>query len=264
MTACMQTRIIPIGTATTILEIGSLRLLTDPAFDPPGGRYSFGWGTGAIKLTAPAIPVESLGRIDTVLLSHDHHADNLDRLGRAFLPKAGRVVTTVAGAGRLGGNASGLRPWETIELHSSDGLRICVTATPARHGPPGSRPLAGDVIGFILQWEGQRHGGLYISGDTVWFRGVAEVARRFQIGTALLHVGGVRFPISGPIRYTFNGREAAHAAQALNARTVIPIHYEGWSHFREPRAEIERAFALAGLSDRLRWLPMGVSTAVEI
>lgn len=253
-----------IGTATIILEIGSLRLLTDPAFDPPGKRYSFGWGTRSVKLTASAIPVESIGQIDAVLLSHDHHADNLDRLGRAFLPKAGRVLTTVPGANRLRGNAFGLHPWETTELLSLDGFRISVTATPARHGPLGSRPIVGEVIGFILQWEGQRHGGLYISGDTVWFRGVAEIPRHFQIGTALLHMGSVGFPISGPIRYTFNGVEAARAAQALDARRVIPIHYEGWSHFREPRGKIERAFALAGLSDRVHWLPIGVPTTVEM
>ena len=41
-----------IGVATMLLEIGSIRVLTDPVFDPAGGRYSFGWGTGSTKLTA--------------------------------------------------------------------------------------------------------------------------------------------------------------------------------------------------------------------
>jgi hypothetical protein len=27
-----------------------------------------------------------------------------------------------------------------------------VTATPARHGPPLSRPIAGDVVGSTLRW----------------------------------------------------------------------------------------------------------------
>jgi hypothetical protein len=76
-----QIQITPLGAATVILEIDSLRLLTDPVFDPAGGRYSFGWGTGSKKLTAPAIAAEKLGRIDAVLLSHDHHGDNLDCAG---------------------------------------------------------------------------------------------------------------------------------------------------------------------------------------
>jgi len=32
------------------------------------------------------------------------------------------------------------------------------------------------------------------------------------------------------------------AAQATNARTVVPTHYEGWSHFRTPRSEIDSTF----------------------
>lgn len=256
-------RITHIGTATVILEIGSLRLLTDPVFDNAGGYYSFGWGTASTKLSAPAMSAGSLGRIDAVLLSHDHHDDNLDHKGRAFLPNAGQVITTVSGARRLRGNAIGIRAWNSVELQSNDGLRVRVTATPARHGPPLSRPFVGEVIGFLLEWEGQQHGALYISGDTVWFRGVAEVGRRFRVGTALLHLGGVRFPIYGPIRFTFNGAEAVRAMRALHARLLIPIHYEGWRHFREARAESERAFAVARLAERVLWLPIGVPTTVE-
>lgn len=252
-----------LGTATVVLEVGSLRLLTDPVFDPAGGRYSFGWGTRSTKLTAPSIQAESLGRIQAVLLSHDQHGDNLDRAGRAFLPKVGRVITTGSAARRLGGNAEGLREWSTVELQSTDGPSVRVTAAPARHGPPCSRPIVGDVIGFVLEWDGQKHGALYISGDTVWFDGIADVARRFKVGTAVLHLGGVRFPISGPFRYTFNGAEAARAALALEARTVIPIHYEGWTHFRETRSQSEAAFVAANIRDRVLWLPPGVPTSVE-
>lgn len=253
-----------VGTATVILEVGSFRVLTDPVFDPPGSRYSFGWGTRSTKLTGPAIPAESVGRIDAVLLSHDHHGDNLDRAGRAILPNADRVFTTVPGAGRLGGNAEGLREWSSVEVLSKDGLRVRITATPARHGPPCSRPIVGDVIGFVLEWEGQKHGALYISGDTVWFEGIAELARRYKVGTALLHLGSVRFPISGPFRYTFNGAEAARAAIALSARTVIPTHYEGWTHFRESRAQSEEAFEAAKVADRVVWLPIGSPTPVDV
>ena len=55
----------------------------------------------------PQLPANS---IDAVLLSHDQHEDNLDAAGRSLLDEAGLVITTVAGAGRLGGGAVGLAP----------------------------------------------------------------------------------------------------------------------------------------------------------
>ena len=66
---------------------------------------------------------------------------------------------------------------------------MTVTATPCRHGPVGSRPIVGDVIGFALAWAGQEHGALWISGDTVLYDGVREVGARLDVGTAIVHLG---------------------------------------------------------------------------
>ena len=259
----MDCRITHIGAATLLLEIGSIRLLTDPVFDPPGGNYYFGYGTSAKKLTAPALRVEQLGKIDAVLLSHDHHEDNLDRAGRAFLPLAQQVLTTSAGAKRLGNNSMGLRSWQGTVV-KSDSFEIKVTAVPARHGSLGSHLIVGETTGFVLEWPGQEHGTIYISGDTVWFNGINEIARRFQIGTAILHIGKASFPVTGPIHFTFNAREALRAVKALNPRTVIPIHYEGWKHFREPRAEAEKQFTSGRMINMVKWLPLGEPVAIEI
>jgi L-ascorbate metabolism protein UlaG (beta-lactamase superfamily) len=258
----MECRITHIGTATLLLEIGSIRLLTDPVFDPPGRKYHFGYGTGGNKLTAPALSPGQLGKIDAILLSHDHHEDNLDRAGRALLPLAGQVLTTSVGAKRLGSNAIGLRPWQSIGV-KSDRFEIKVTAVPARHGSLGSHFIVGETTGFVLEWPGQKHGALYISGDTVWFNGINEIARRFQIGTAILHIGKASFPITGPIHFTLKTREAVRVVKVLHPRTVIPIHYEGWSHFREPRAEAEKQFGLAGMKHLVHWLPLGEAVNIE-
>jgi L-ascorbate metabolism protein UlaG (beta-lactamase superfamily) len=224
-------RVTHIGGPTTLIEIGPWRLLTDPTFDPPGRRYGFGWGSSSTKLAGPAIAVGGLPAIDAVLLSHDQHADNLDDAGRALLPRARHVVTTVAGARRLRGSALGLAPWQEMTLAATDKPPIRITATPCRHGAPLVAKLAGDVIGFALQWEGQQHGALWISGDTVVYDGVREVPTRLPISALLLHLGGVHFGITGALRYTARARELAAFAQMSGARTVVPIHYEGWSHF---------------------------------
>jgi L-ascorbate metabolism protein UlaG (beta-lactamase superfamily) len=176
-------RITYIGGPTVLIEIGPWRLLTDPTFDPPGKRYFFGWGTVSRKLQGPAIAFDELGDIDAVLISHDHHGDNLDPAGRALLPRMGQIVTTKAGARRLRAGARGLAPWETTVLEAPGRPSIEITATPCRHGPPGSQPIVGEVIGFALRWEAQQHGVLWISGDTVLYDGVREVSRRLDVGT---------------------------------------------------------------------------------
>jgi L-ascorbate metabolism protein UlaG (beta-lactamase superfamily) len=223
----MGVRLTHVGGPTVLIEIGGWRLLTDPTFDPAGQDYRFGWGTGSRKLAGPAVAPAELGQIDAVLLSHDHHEDNLDPAGRALLPAAGTVLTTVPGAKRLGGNARGLEPWATTSLEAPGRPTIEITATPCRHGPPLSRPIVGDVVGFALYWEDQEHGVVWISGDTVLYDGVREVADRLRVGTALLHLGGVQFPISGPIHYTMTAGQAIELCGAVEPDTVIPIHYEG-------------------------------------
>ena len=251
-------RITHIGGPTVLIEAAGRRLLTDPTFDPPGRTYRFGWGTSSRKLTGPAIAPSDLGELDAILLTHDHHQDNLDDAGRTLLPAAGAVVTTEPGARRLGGNARGLADWATTTLEAPGLPALEITATPCRHGPPLSHPIVGDVIGFAIRWEGQEHGALWISGDTVLYDGVRSVAGRIEVDTVLLHLGGVRFPVTGPLHYTLTAEDAVELCRLIDPRTIVPVHYEGWKHFREGRAEVERAFAAApDLAARVRWVPIG-------
>lgn len=260
-----QVRITYINGPTVLIEIGQLRFLTDPAFEMTGYHYSAGPQT-ITKTTSPAIAASALPPVDTVLLSHDQHGDNLDPAGRSYLSQVNQVLTTPAGAQRLGGNARGLNTWETITLTGADGQSqsVHVTATPARHGPEKMLEAVGSVNGWILEWAGQRRGALYISGDTVLFEGLEEVARRYRIGVALLHCGAARAQRFGPSHLTLTSAEGAQLAKMLGEATIIPIHYEGWSHFSEGRDVIEQAFASAGVAQRLRFLPPGQPVAIDI
>ncbi len=247
-----------IGGPTTLIEVEGWRILTDPTFDAPGRTYKFGWGTSSRKTAGPALGADEIGPIDAVLLTHEHHADNLDDAGRRLLPAATVVLTTQSGARRLGANARGLDNWSTYRLEASGKPTIAVTATPCRHGPPGSHPVVGDVIGFGLTWDGQEHGAVWVSGDTVLYDGVRRVAERLDVGTAIVHLGSVRFPITGPIKYTMTAEDAIELCRLLRPTTAIPVHYEGWSHFRQGRQPIERQLAATpDARDMWVWAPIG-------
>ncbi len=107
-----------IGGPTLMIEFGGLKLLTDPTFDSAGSEYTNGLVT-LVKTDGPALNAASLGKIDLVLLSHDHHYDNLDQAGRNVLTQAGQVLTTVEGARRLRGNSVGLANWEERDIPSA-------------------------------------------------------------------------------------------------------------------------------------------------
>jgi L-ascorbate metabolism protein UlaG (beta-lactamase superfamily) len=243
-------RITYIGGPTALLEIGGFRLLTDPGFDAVGTRFE----SGAYVLTktkGPAANAEALLPIDAVLLSHDHHFDNLDGSGRSFLPRARRVITTRDGATRLAdGNTTGLLPWESTILGSGDEA-LKITATPARHGPNhGDR---GPVIGFLIQSAAKPDDATYISGDTVYYEGIEEIARRFHITRAVLFMGAARVAAVGPDHLTFTAEEGVAVARLMPDADIVPLHFEGWEHFTEGHDVITKAFGSAGLEHRLHW-----------
>lgn len=250
-----------VGGPTVVLETSGLRLLTDPTFDPAGGEYTSGPVT-LRKLSGPALGLDAIGPIDAVLLSHDQHFDNLDRAGRAMLGRAGRVFTTASGGRRLGSLAVGLKPWESAALPAPDGRALRITATPARHGPPGIEPVSGEVTGFVLAFDDRPNEAVYFSGDTVWFEGVEEVARRYKV-TAIVLTMGAATPL-GPQPVTMTAADAIKTAHAFPHVVIVPVHFEGWAHFSEGPDDIQKAFAGAGLSNRLRLLEPGQSTSVAL
>ena len=157
-------------------------------------------------------------------------------------------MTTPAGAGRLGGNARGLQPWEKAALQARDSRSLSVSATPARHGPVGIEPIAGDVIGFLISVEGDGD-AVYISGDTVWYRGVAEVAARFRPRVVVAFAGSAE--TRGRFHLTMDSNDAIATAHAFPDAQIVAVHNEGWEHFRESAADLAQSFKALGIADRL-------------
>ena len=240
-------------TAFTSIEVDGVTFVTDPVLGPEGAVHPFGGGMKGIKKTQP-MDSGVIGRYDAILLSHDQHGDNLDAEGRALFAGAPKVITTSAAAKRIGGRVIGLAPFASLPVDGPEDASVRVTATPARHGPPLSTPLVGDVVGFVVE---HANGALYVTGDTVMYSGVRAVAEKFpKVNVVIAHLGAASY---GPLRFTMNAKEAVELARLFRDATIVPVHYDGWSHFKEGRADVAAAFAAAGLAERLVWLERGVT-----
>jgi L-ascorbate metabolism protein UlaG (beta-lactamase superfamily) len=245
-----------IGGPTAVLGLGGLRVILDPTFDPPG-TYARPGAPALVKTAGPAVAADDLGPLDVALVSHDHHPDNLDAAGRALLRRIPVVLTTTAGAERLGGTAQGLEPWAAVDLPLPAGGTLRVTAVPAQHGPDGTDHLTGPVIGFHL--AGDRVPDIYVSGDNASVAVVRTIAERLgPVEVAVLFAGGASLPerFDGAL-LTLGNEGAAEAAAVLGARSVVPVHHEGWAHFSQGIDGLRSAFAAAGLGDRLRVVAPG-------
>ncbi|WP_341771399.1 MBL fold metallo-hydrolase [Amycolatopsis granulosa] len=244
-----------VGGPTVLLELGGKRFLVDPTFSPAGVHESAP-GRPLTKTEDPALTAAQIGPVDTVLLSHDQHADNLDPAGRQYVADSLLTLTTPGGARRLGGTAQGLAPWHQLHIGP-----VTVTAVPALHGPKGSEEVTGEVTGFVL--TGQGLPTVYVSGDNASLDVVRDISRRLRkLDLAVLFAGAARTSLFDGAPLTLTSEDAAEAAHILRARAIVPVHTRGWAHFSEGPDEVRKAFAGAGLSDRLHVLEPGESVVI--
>ncbi|MCP3422229.1 MBL fold metallo-hydrolase [Nocardioides pinisoli] len=152
-----------VGTATTVMSLGSFTLLTDPNFLHRGQRAYLGWGLSSRRLTDPAIEPEALPALDAVLLSH-LHGDHFDRVSRARLDRSTPVLSTPHAVRRLGSWGFDARALETWDQHVLDkgAEQLRVTAVPAVHAGAAAHGHHGRADGRRLRGaltpEGRRPG----------------------------------------------------------------------------------------------------------
>jgi L-ascorbate metabolism protein UlaG (beta-lactamase superfamily) len=196
-----------LGHSTVVFDLEGTRVVTDPVLR---GRI---W-----HLRRDAVAATAIGRLDAILVSHNHfdHLDlgSLDRLNRN-LPVV--VPRGVGGLVRRRGFA------RAVELDVGEGFAvgaIRIRATHAEHessrGPFSPRAPS---LGYVLE-GGAR---IYFAGDTELFPEMRHIG---PVDVALLPVSGW-----GP-RLGAGHLDPAGAAEALRhlpPKAALPIH---WGTFR--------------------------------
>ena len=209
-----------LGHATVLLEVGGHRVLTDPVWSE---RVSPSAHVGPRRHHPVPAPIESLPRLDAVLISHDHydHLDTatIDRL--VALQDVPFVVPLGVGAHLRAWGVPAARvvelDWEqSVEL---DGLRL--TCTPARHF--SGRLFRSNLTlwsSWLVESGGRR---AFFGGDTGYSADFAELGRRHgPVDLTVLPIGAydVRWP-----DVHLDPAEAVRVHRELRGDVMLPIHW---------------------------------------
>ena len=253
-----------VGTATTLIELGSFTLLTDPNFLQRGQRAYLGKGLWSRRLTDPALDIEQLPALDAVVLSH-LHGDHFDRVARSGLSRESPVLTTPAAAVRLqewGFDAMPLMDWERTELGDAR-ESLVITAVPGIHARGLLRSVLPPVMGSVIEHrlDGKVQHRLYVSGDTLTGSHLDEVRRRFpDIDTAVVHLGGTRVLFH---TVTMDAEQGVDFLDRVQPRQAIPVHHSDYGVFRSPLADFVLAAGRGEHCTRARGEAGAASRAVE-
>jgi len=253
-----------VGTATTLLRLGSFTLLTDPNFLHKGQRAYLGKGLWSKRLTEPALQPAALPELDLVVLSH-LHGDHFDRVARAELARSQPVVTTPAAARRLdrwGFEARGLETW-TKETFTKGDETLTVESLPGIHARGLMGALLPPVMGSLLEHRvgGRVRRRVYLSGDTLTGDHVSEIGRRHpDIDVAVVHLGGTRVLFH---TVTMDATQGVDFLQRVRPARAVPVHYDDYGVFRSPLSAFERLAQQAGLGPLLRPVRRGETLELE-
>jgi L-ascorbate metabolism protein UlaG (beta-lactamase superfamily) len=250
-----------VGTATVIIRYAGLTIMTDPNFLHAGDHVHLGYGLTSKRLTNPAIELGNLPPIDLIVLSHMHE-DHFDRYVQRNLDRNIPIVTTLAAAQILGElgflKLYPLGTWETFTVEKGDAA-LDITSTPGRHGPPVVAKLLPEVMGSILDFASKgrpEQYRMYISGDTMVFKDIHEIPKRYPgVHLALLHLGGTR--LLGLVTVTMDAKEGVEMMRIIVPEKAIPIHYNDYDVFKSPLSDFAKEIEQAGLKDRIIYLKHG-------
>jgi L-ascorbate metabolism protein UlaG (beta-lactamase superfamily) len=242
-----------VGHATVRLEVGGVRILTDPFL-----RSTL----GPLQRHGPPPDIDTLSDIDLVLVSHAH-ADHFDPASLGAIEGAPTVVVPRG----LGSRARLAVRGDVVEMVVGDRLQLAgveVEAVMARHWITPGAPRA-EPVGYIVD-AGLR---IYFAGDTGRFPGLDQLTAGADVALLPVWTWG---PHRGPGH--LGPRSAAEVLASAGPTVAIPIHWgtlyprrlhHVWrSPLREPGDRFaEHAAVLAPETD-VRVLRPGGATAIQL
>src|SRR5689334_3665145 len=232
-----------IGHATVLINFYGVNIITDPVFSEKIGLRLLRWFTlGPKRLVAAPIGITELPRIDLILLSHAH----MDHLDLPSLAQFDRKIPLVM-AKNTADVVGSLYRKQVVEVDWGEKVSVAgltIEGLKVKHFgwrfPWESDRSKGDMNGrsfngYLLTRNGKH---IVFAGDTAQQDYFKEIgARGLQVELALMPIGAY----NPWIRVHANPEQAAEMARQMNARAILPIHWNTFTLSNEPQGEpIER------------------------
>ena len=219
-----------------------MRLLVDPMLNdagvaPPIENSPNQKRNPLVPLPCPATDIVS--GIQAVLVTHTHR-DHWDDAAIQYVPKDLPLFCQPEDLPKM----EAVHFVNAAPVHEArNWSNICVTRTAGRHGSGEIGRRMAPVSGYVLQSEGEPT--LYIAGDTIWCREVADAVRRFHPEVIVVNAGGARFLEGDPI--TMTAEDVIHVCHAAPHAQVIAVHMEAINHCLVTRNELSHQAHKAGV-----------------
>ncbi|MBA2585504.1 MAG: MBL fold metallo-hydrolase [Chthoniobacterales bacterium] len=230
-----------LGHATVLINFYGVNILTDPVLFPRIGMRFPGFTVGPKRLTAPALTVNELPRIDLILLSHAHF-DHFDLRTLHRFSARTAVVTAPSTRDLLRftklREVTELRWHESIEHKFAAGA-VQVTAFPVQHwGARLQRDYHRGYNGYVIERNGRR---VIFGGDSALTENFAPLRKRGPVDLAIMAIGAYE-----PwIRSHATPEQAIGMANDAGARFIMPVHHQTFRLSFEPFHEPIERFAAA-------------------
>lgn len=215
-----------LGQSGFLLQWNGKRVLIDPYLSDSLTKKYAATDKPHIRMSERVIDPEMLRNISIVTSSHSH-TDHLD--GETLIPvlKYNPGITFLIPEANRAFVAERVNCEKEFPIGLSDGKTVTIDeftfhGIPAKHNEI-ERDENGNskYLGYVIQFGSY---AIYHSGDTLWFDGMVEILKPFSLDVAILPINGNE--PSRKVAGNLNARESAELGKAINARCVIPCHYD--------------------------------------
>ncbi|MGH9667345.1 MAG: MBL fold metallo-hydrolase [Bryobacteraceae bacterium] len=200
-----------LGHAGFAIKYASLTFYIDPCLSTPPNH----------KRAQPApLAAEEIRNADLILCTHKHGTHMDGATLPAMLKASPRTKVVIPKSAAEHASSLGV-PYERMTTTDSDlrieyfkdGLYGRVYAVPSAHDGLEWTPIGGyPYLGYLIRFGSCT---IYHPGDCVFYEGMVERLRPYNVSVALLPIAGTNFSIT----------EGAQLAEDIGARWLAPMHY---------------------------------------